>query len=182
MKRIWTYLLVITCVCGGGTPLLVQAQETSAPKLEYLMTYEAELELPQVINDALFIYNCKPGGWIRGPGIKGTFIGPCADWLRIMRSGVARLDVRATIKTDDGALLYLTYNGIIQHSEKSYQKLINGERMTQDDGIYFFTAPTIETSAEKYAWLNGVQLVNKFVEGQINPDRAYVRYDVYVLR
>ena len=52
------------------------AQEAAEPRLEYLMTYEAELELPQVINDSLYIYNCIPGGWARGPGISGSFIGP----------------------------------------------------------------------------------------------------------
>ncbi len=161
---------------------MATAQEVVSPKLEYLMTYEADLELPQVINDSLYIYNCIPGGWARGPGIRGSFIGPCGDWLRIMPSGVARLDVRATLKTDDGELIYITYNGIIKHSEKSYQKLVNGERITPEDGIYFITAPTIETTSEKFGWLNGVQAIGKMVEVQISPERSYVRYDVYVLR
>jgi hypothetical protein len=42
---------------------LAQTQ-TVNPKFEYLMTYEAELDLPQAINDKLFIYNVKPGGWV----------------------------------------------------------------------------------------------------------------------
>ena len=35
-----------------------------------------------------------------------------------MPSGVSRLDVSAIIKTDDGALLYITYNGIIKNRKK----------------------------------------------------------------
>ncbi len=158
------------------------AQEVPAPKLEFLMTYEADLEMPQVINDSLFIYNCIPGGWARGPGISGSFIGPCGDWLRVMPSGVARLDVRGTLKTDDGELIYIRYNGIIKHSEQSYNKFVNGELITQDDGIYFITAPTFETTSEKYGWLNGLQAINKMVKVQINPQRSYVRYDVYAVR
>ena len=171
--------VAIISVLSTGT---ATAQEVAEPKLEYLMTYEADLELPQVINDSLYIYNCIPGGWARGPGIRGSFIGPCGDWMRILRSGVARLDVRATLKTDDGELIYITYNGIIKHSESSYEKLVNGERITPEDGIYFITAPTIETTSEKYGWLNGLQAIGKMVEVQINSERSYVRYDVYVVR
>ena len=162
--------------------VLSSAQEIPAPRLEYLMTYEANLQPAQAINDSLFIYNCIPGGWARGPGISGTFIGPCADWLRIMPSGVARLDVRGTMKTDDGELIYITYNGIIQHSEQSFNKFMNGERITQDDGIYFVAAPSFETSSEKYGWLNAVQAIIKMVEVQVNPERSYVRYDAYIVR
>jgi hypothetical protein len=160
---------------------LAQAQ-TVNPKFEYLMTYEAELDLPQVINDKLFIYNVKPGGWVKGPSVNGSFIPPGADWLRVTASGALRVDVRATIKTDEGDLIYLTYNGIIQHSEKSFDKLIKGEKITPADGIYFITAPTFETTSKKYASLNGVQTINKFVEGQVNPEKSYVRYDLFVVR
>ena len=180
------FMRVPTCIClvvmAMSFASTATAQEVASPKLAYLMTYEADLELPQVINDSLYIYNCIPGGWARGPGIRGSFIGPCGDWLRILPSGVARLDVRGTLKTDDGALIYISYNGIIKHSDASYEKLVNGERITNEDGIYFHTAPTFETSSEKYGWLNGVQAVGKFVEVQINPERSYVRYDIYVVR
>jgi len=181
MIRSLTKLLGIALTalaCWQGN---IHAQTTS-PKLEYLMTYEAELDTPQVFHDKLYIYNVKPGGWAKGPKIQGSFIAPGADWLRIMPSGVAHLDVRATLKTDDGALIYLTYNGIIQHSKESFDKLASGQTFTAADGIYFVTAPTFETSSEKYAWLNGVQAVNKFVEGRISPERSYVRYDVFVVR
>jgi hypothetical protein len=155
--------------------------QSTVPRLEYLMTYEAELE-PQVINDKLVIYAVKPGGWVKGPGIRGSFIAPGADWLRIMASGVARLDVRATIKTDEGDLIYITYNGVIQHSAKSYDNLVKGEKVTPADGIYFVTAPTFETTSKKYGWLNGVQAINTFVEARVNPAGSYVRYDVFVVR
>lgn len=84
------------------------AQDVASPKREYPMTDEAGLELPQVINDSLYIHNCIPGGWVRGLGIRGSFIGSRADWLRIMTSGVARLVVRAKSKTDEGELISIT--------------------------------------------------------------------------
>jgi len=158
------------------------AQEASVPHLEFLMTYQAELEPGQPVTSELTIVNCEPGGWARGPRIKGSFVGPCGDWLRTLPSGVSRLDVRGTLKTDDGALVYVRYNGIIKHSEASARKLGTGEPITEKDGIYFLTAPTFETKAEKYAWLNEVQAIGKLVELRVGPERSYVRYDVYALR
>jgi len=156
--------------------------QSATPQFEYLMTYEAELEPPQVINDKFLIVNVKPGGWARGPKLEGSFIPPGGDWLRILPSGVSLLDVRATLKTNDGALIYLSYNGIVQHSKESFDKLVKGEVIRPSDGIYFVTAPTLQTSSEKYAWLNGVQTVSKFVEVRISQERSYVRYDVFIVR
>ena len=168
-------LFLVACV---GSPALAQ---TTAIKTEYLMTYVAQLDPPYPIDNSLVIVNVKPGGWAKGPKINGTFIPPGGDWLRVLPSGALRLDVRATLKTDDGALIYITYNGIIQHSAESAEKLNKGELLTAKDIPYFITAPTFETSSDKYAWLNGVQLVNKMVELKLG-EGGYVKYDVFVLR
>lgn len=170
-------LLLAAILFGGGA----HAQSVSI-KTEYLMTYMAPLDAPYGIDSSLVIVNVKPeGGWAKGPKISGTFIPPGGDWLRVMPSGALRLDVRATLKTDDGALIYLSYNGIIQHSKESAEKLNKGEVLTAKEIPYFIVAPTLETSAEKYAWLNGVQLASKMVEIKLG-EGGYVKYDVYVLR
>lgn len=156
--------------------------QTVSIKTEYLMTYMAPLDAPYGIDSSLIIVNVKPdGGWAKGPKIAGTFIPPGGDWLRVMPSGALRLDVRATLKTDDGALLYISYNGVIQHSKESAEKLNRGEVLTAKDIPYFIVAPTLETSAEKYAWLNGVQLASKMVELKLG-EGGYVKYDVFILR
>ncbi|MEO8005112.1 MAG: DUF3237 domain-containing protein [Betaproteobacteria bacterium] len=155
--------------------------QTTAIKTEYLMTYMAQLDAPYPIDSSLVIVNVKPGGWAKGSKISGTFIPPGGDWLRVLPSGALRLDVRATLKTDDGALIYITYNGIIQHSAESADKLNKGELLTAKDIPYFIAAPTFETSSEKYAWLNSVQLAIKMVELKLG-EGGYVKYDVFVLR
>jgi len=156
------------------------AQSTEI-KTEYLMTYQAPLDPPTAIDPTLLIVNVIPGGWAKGPAINGSFISPGGDWLRISPSGTMRLDVRATLKTDDGALIYITYNGIMQHSAASGEKLNKGEVLTTKDIPYFITAPTFQTSSPKYAWLNSVQAVGKVVELKLG-EGGYVRYDIYVVR
>ena len=97
-----------------------------------------------------------------------------------MPGGSSRLDVRATFKTDDGALVYISYNGIISHSKESFDRLMKGETLTSKDH-YFITAPTMQTSSDKYAWLNHVQCVGKVVEMKLG-ENSFVKYDIYIVR
>jgi hypothetical protein len=98
-----------------------------------------------------------------------------------MPSGVMRLDVRATIKTDDGAVIYLTYNGVIKDTKESEARSEKGELLTFADP-YFVIAPTLETSAKKYDWLNGIQSIGKIVEDKSSKNESYVKYDVFMVR
>ena len=163
---------------GVSTSVIAQ---TAQIKTEYLMTFLAPLEAPVAVDGSLQVFNVKPGGWVKGPKIQGSLISPGGDWLRTMPSGVMRLDVRAMVRTDDGADIHVSYNGIIQHSKESAERLMRGEVLTDKDIPYFVTAPTFQTSSAKYAWLNGVQAVAKMVEVKAG-DGAYVKYDVFVVR
>lgn len=156
--------------------------QTTQINTEYLMTYQVLLDAPTPIDSSLMVINVKPTeGWAKGPKISGTFQAPGADWLRVMPSGALRLDVRAVLKTDDGALIYVTYNGIIQHSPESAEKMSRGEVLTANDIPYFVTAPTFQTSSPTYAWLNSVQAVGKMVEIKLG-EGGYVRYDTFIVR
>jgi Protein of unknown function (DUF3237) len=151
--------------------------QTTKISTEYLMTIYAPLDPVQSVDSALYIFNVRPGGWVKGPKINGTVVAPSGDWLRVMPSGVSRLDVRLTVKTDDGALIYMSYNGIIKDTKESEARANKGEVLTSNDH-YFIIAPTIETSAKKYEWLNGVQCIGKIVEDK---NESYVKYDVFVV-
>lgn len=76
--------------CGASRAVAQTTQVTT----EYLMTLYAPLDPPQKIDDSLTIYNVGPGGWARGPRIRGTVIAPAGDWIRVMPAGNLRQDVR----------------------------------------------------------------------------------------
>ena len=155
---------------------------TTQVRTEYLMTFVAPLEPSAEIDASLSISNiASSGGWAKGPRIRGSFVAPGGDWLRVMPSGAMRIDVRATLKTDDGALIYVSYNGILKESPANEKKSDHGDVLTADEIEYFMTAPTFETSAPKYSWLNGVQTVGKMVELKEGKG-GYVKYDVFILR
>jgi len=159
----------------------LQAQTTQI-STEYLMTLYAPLAAPQQIDNTLFIYTLPPSGegWVKGPKINGQIIAPVGDWLRVMPAGNARIDVRQTIKTNDGALIYMSANGIVSYTKESWDRLMKGEVITSKDH-YFILAPTMQTSSEKYAWLNHVQCIAKVVEVKLG-ENAFVKYDFYIVR
>jgi hypothetical protein len=127
------------------------------------------------------VFNLQPGGRVEGPKIKGKIVAPAADWGRTMPSGVFRLDVRATIRTDDGELIFVTYGGAIQfNSKEQVDSLGKGATLKADD-CHFITAPTFETKAQKYAWLNAIQAVGKMIAVK-GGEGAYVRYDIFSVK
>ena len=81
------------------------------------MSVHALLAPPQAVDQSLLIVGIPAGGWVEGPRIKGKIIGTSGDWLRVMLSGILRLDVRMTIQTDDSELIFTSYNGVIQCSK-----------------------------------------------------------------
>jgi hypothetical protein len=154
--------LGILIAASFGAPLPASAGgPTASVQAEYLMTYHANIAPPQAVDQNLLIVNV-PGGLVDGPRIKGKLVAPGGDWLRVMPTGVLRLDVRATIQTDDNELIYVSFNGVIQCSKEQSDRLNAGEELKAGD-CHFIIAPTFETKSEKYGWINAVQAVGKMV-------------------
>lgn len=83
-----------------------------------------------------------------------------ADWLTVSDSGkLGALDVRLTLKTDDGAFIYVEYCG----------------RMDMAAGI-IATAPTFQTGAAQYSWLNRIQAV---AAGSVDRETGILTYSLY---
>ncbi len=95
------------------------------------------------------------GGTFEGPRLRGTVLPGGGDWLVERADGVRQLDVRITLRTDDGALIYAHYPGLFHAAPGVMDGLLRGETVDPSE-YYFRTAPMFETAAEKYAWLNRV--------------------------
>ena len=167
-------------------PLSIFAQEVAPPTLKYVMTYQADLLPPQVVGPNHLVWDAATSGegWVKAAdGSTGKIIHPSADWMEVLPNGALKLDVRATVEMDDGALILVEYTGRIKFNETGAAKWENGEVLGDGDW-YFITSPTVRTIAEKYAWMNDVVFINKAVAVQ-GPNNAgkplYVRYDVYMV-
>jgi hypothetical protein len=93
------------------------------------------------------------GGTFEGPKLRGTVRPGGGDWLLSFDGDYNELDVRASMQTDDGALIYLSYHGVLKVDAATIERVMTGTEV--DPATYYFrTTPRFETGAEQYAWLN----------------------------
>jgi hypothetical protein len=98
------------------------------------------------------------GGVIDGPKLRGELLPGGGDWLIVGSDGTGRVDVRATLRTHDGALIHYESRGIIKVPADGVQRLAEGEVLPFEE-TYVRTTPKFETSDERYAWLSEVVAV-----------------------
>jgi Protein of unknown function (DUF3237) len=104
---------------------------------------------------------------VKGDRLRGEMLGAAAaDWVIVGPEGTGTVDVRMTLQTDDGAIIFVQYNG----------------RLDTSRGLQFpmtaYVAPCFETGDDRYAWLNRIQAVGK---GILNEDLS-LDYEWYEVR
>ncbi|HEX6421166.1 MAG TPA: DUF3237 domain-containing protein [Acidimicrobiales bacterium] len=116
-------------------------------------------------------------GVATGPRFAGRVLPGGGDWLIVGSDGVARLDIRATLQADDGALVNLTGAGRIWMEDPARERFLAGDAV-QGDELQAWTVPVFETGAESHAWLNRSVAVGRVTE--LGLDR--ISYQLYALR
>jgi hypothetical protein len=96
----------------------------------------------------------QTGGTFAGPELNGKLLpGASADWQIVLPDGTTLADVRYTLQTDSGALIYVQSHGVRHGPAEVLARLGRGEDV--DAGEYTFrTATSIETAAPELDWLN----------------------------
>lgn len=89
---------------------------------------------------------------------------PSGDWAVVDPQGTLCVDVRSTFETDDGALIYVRYEGRSDYTKAGASPII--------------IAPIFETNDPRYVWLNKIQAIGK---GRATGMTTLV-YDVYEVR
>jgi hypothetical protein len=147
-------------------------------KTEFLFEMSLDLEKPQSLAPTPYgdrhIYQLK-GGTFEGPKLKGEVLAGGGDWLLRRPDGVSELDVRATLRTDDGHLIYTYYRGVFRASDEVLRRIFRGEDVDLSE-YYLRATPVFETASEKYSWLN--QIVSVGI-GEAAPN--WIGYTVYAL-
>ena len=96
----------------------------------------------------------QTGGTFTGPELNGTLLpGASADWQLVLPDGTALGDIRYTLETDHGDLLYVQSRSIRHGPASVLARLARGEDV--DASEYTFRAATqIETTAPEFEWMN----------------------------
>jgi hypothetical protein len=95
------------------------------------------------------------GGEFEGPKLRGTVLPGGADWMLVRPDGVAQINVRMTLQTDNGDLIFMRYGGFRHGPKDVMDRLARGEAVEPTE-YYFRITPLFETGSQKYAWLNRI--------------------------
>ena len=94
------------------------------------------------------------GGAFTGPELSGRLLpGASADWQILLPDGTALGDIRYTLQTDGGDLLYVTSRGVRHGTADVLARLGRGEDVDASE-YTFRTSTQIETAAPDLDWLN----------------------------
>ena len=127
------------------------------PRLTLVYRLEATLGQPLDLGDVAQGHRRivpQTGGTFTGPELSGMLLpGASADWQILLPDGTALGDIRYTLQTDAGELLYVQSRGVRHGRAEVLARLGRGEQV--DAGEYTFRTTTqIETAAPRLDWLN----------------------------
>jgi hypothetical protein len=128
-----------------------------SPRLTQVYRLEATLGQPLDLGDVAQGHRRivpLTGGAFTGPEINGKLLpGVSADWQIVLPDGTALGDIRYTLQTDRGDLLYVQSRAVRHGSPEVLARLARGEDVDANE-YTFRTSTQIETAAPDLDWLN----------------------------
>lgn len=94
-------------------------------------------------------------GEFEGPKLKGHVLAGGGDWPAVSNDGKhsMQIDARAVWQTDDGAKIFVRYEGFVIFPEQRGGGLIDITALDPSE-YYLRTTPIFRTGDERYLWLN----------------------------
>ena len=137
------------------------ANSELVPKLEFVfaghVTVDKPLDIGDVAKGGRRIIPIA-GGEFSGPQIRATVLPGGADWQVLRHDGVAELEARYALRSDDGALIYVR-NHALRHGPPEIMAALAAGRPVDPVRYYFRGATFFETSAARYAWMTKTIIV-----------------------
>lgn len=131
-------------------------------ELKPLFQLKAQVAIPQMIDGPLGkrLFIPVTGGTFTGERLCGVLQGGGSDFQLIRQDGVAELDVRCTLKTNDGITIQLKGRGLRSTTPEVFARIMAGEPVAPSE-YYFREALFFEAPAGSYAWLNRIMAIAK---------------------
>lgn len=122
-------------------------------QLQPLLKVHIDLAAPQELGRRRIVPIV--GGSFSGERLSGRVLPGGADWQIVREDGVADLDARYTLQTQDGALIYVQNRGYRHGPPETMRRLAAGEAL--DPSLYYMrTTPWFETADSRYTWVNRI--------------------------
>lgn len=116
------------------------------------------------------------GGTVDGPLLYGKVLNLGADWQTVFPGGIAELDTRYAIETNDGALIEVINSGYRHGPAEVLERLARGDDVAPEE-YYMRTTARLETGDERYDWVNRMVFV-----GTGSRSKSAVRISLFCVR
>ncbi|MGA2894626.1 MAG: DUF3237 domain-containing protein [Xanthobacteraceae bacterium] len=129
--------------------------ELAPPQLDFVFAALVSVDAPVDVGDVgkgRRRMVAITGGEFSGPELRGQVLPGGADWQILRGDGVAELEARYTLRTDDGALIAVR-NLALRHGPAAVLAALAAGGAVEPDSYYFRGAVFFETSEPRYAWL-----------------------------
>jgi hypothetical protein len=93
------------------------------------------------------------GGNVEGPRLSGRILNVGADWQTIFHDGLAELDTRYAMETNDGATIEIVNYGY-RHGHKDVLAAVARGEDVDPASYYMRTHARLETGDPRYDWVN----------------------------
>lgn len=142
------------------TSTLAMPESLHAIRSKHLFSLKLEIAAVQKVSvpDAGIVVGVVSAGHFEGPQLQGRVLPGGSDWQRVLPDGSLRLDCRIVLKTNRGALIAMTYQGIRAGSPEVFERLAAGGAVDADE-YYLRINPLFETRSPEHQWLNRVVAV-----------------------
>jgi Protein of unknown function (DUF3237) len=139
----------------AATRSLKMTQLRSRPLFTITMKLPPTLEMGDTPAGTRRVFTVA-GGTFAGDRLRGEVLAQgSSDLLLVRTDGSSQQDVRLLLRTDDDALILMTYRGVRHASAEVNARIARGEAVASSE-YYLRTAPFFETSSPRYAWLNKI--------------------------
>ncbi|MFD2647212.1 DUF3237 domain-containing protein [Devosia albogilva] len=98
------------------------------------------------------------GGMVSGPRLNGRILSGGADWMTTSHDGVALMDARYALETDDGAIVEVVDQGYRHGPEQVMKSLVAGEAVSPES-YYMRSTLRLESGHAAYAFVNRLVFV-----------------------
>jgi hypothetical protein len=152
----------------------------TVPKLTFAFEVHATLgsaiEVGKLANGSVRRVIPVTGGTFQGPDIKGIVVPGGADWQIVTLDGIAILDARYTLETDQGHFIYVSNKGIRHGKPEVLKRIAAGEEVDPSE-YYMRTAPDLEASAPELDWVRRSLFVCSGARGKDSVMIAFYKVD-----
>lgn len=124
---------------------------SASPFLELRAQLDSDTEsigrTPEGLRTNLYV----AGGEFSGARLNGVLRRAGGDWFVLRQDGIGLLDVRCTLETTDGALLFGEHQGLLEFGENGYEAALRGERPNSVRGS---VTARYHAGDARYSWIN----------------------------